>query len=433
MTTAWELSLELRGTGCQNVGMTSHATPHPTDVTTPSRRGRKGRRAAERRREDRPGSRPAIANARRLVVKIGSSSLTNARGRLDVAALRRFVDAVAERHAAGTEIVVVSSGAVAAGLAPLNLDRRPRDLADVQAAASVGQGMLIGQWADAFGAYDIPAGQLLLTAEDTIRRARYRNAGRTIETMLRMGAVPIINENDALVADELRFGDNDRLAALVSHLIRADALILLTDVDGLYDGPPTRPGATRIREVRSLDEIADVDVGGTGSSVGTGGMVTKLQSAAIAMDSGIPVVLTTAENARGALAGEAVGTMFHATGKRRARRHLWLQHAARADEAITVDAGAAEALKTGRASLLAAGILHVGPGLVAGDPVAIRDALGVEIARGIAAFDAEEIERMAGKQTVELAASLGEQYARPVVHLDDLVLVDAPFGGDGTE
>lgn len=366
--------------------------------------------------------RERVASAHRLVVKIGSSSLTGENGRLDVAALRRFVDVLAEKVRAGAEVVLVTSGAVAAGLGPLELARRPRDLATIQAASSVGQGMLIAAYADAFAAYGIPAGQLLLTAEDTVRRARYRNAGRTIDRLLALGAVPIINENDALVADELRFGDNDRIAALVSHLVRAEALLLLTDVDGLYDGPPSKPGSARIPEVSSLTEIAHVEVGGSGSAVGTGGMVTKLQSVAIATESGMPVVLTTTANARPALAGEPVGTCFAPTGKRRSRRQLWLAHAARTHGRLVVDAGAERALGGGRASLLAAGITAVEGELVAGDPVAIVGPEGREIARGIIGYDAEEVRAMLGKTTGEIVDELGEGYGRAVVHLDDLVL-----------
>lgn len=367
--------------------------------------------------------RARVASARRIVVKIGSSSLTNAQGRLDVAALRRFVDVLAEKVQGGAQVVLVTSGAVAAGLGPLELARRPRDLATIQAAASVGQGMLIAQYADAFAAYGIPAGQLLLTAEDTVRRARYRNAGRTIDRLLALGAVPIINENDALVADELRFGDNDRIAALISHLVRAEALVLLTDVDGLHDGPPSREGSQRIPEVASLEEIAHVEVGGTGSAVGTGGMVTKLQSVAIATESGMPVVLTTTANARAALAGEPVGTCFAPTGKRRSRRQLWLAHAARTHGRLIVDAGAERALAGGRASLLAAGITGVEGELIAGDPVSIEGPEGAEIARGIIAYDASEVREMLGKSTGAIVDELGEGYGRAIVHLDDLVLV----------
>lgn len=376
-------------------------------------------------------ARARIAAAKRIVVKIGSSSLTRANGRLDIAALRRFVDVLAERHAEGVEIVLVTSGAVAAGLGPLDLPSRPKDLATVQAAASVGQGLLIGQYADAFAAYGIPVGQLLLTTEDTVRRSRYRNVWRTVDRILALGGVPIINENDALVADGRGFGDNDRIAALTAHLVRAEGLLLLTDVNGLYDGPPSQEGTKRIPEVENLADIAHVEIGGSGSSVGTGGMVTKLRAAEIAVESGTPVILTTAASAREALRGEDVGTCFAAKDKRPSRRQLWLAHAAKTDGKIHVDEGAARAVASGRASLLAAGVTAIDDNLNASDPVSIVDPEGKEIARGLVAFDSSHVREMIGKSTDEIANELGEDYGRAVVHLDDLVLVGRSRGNPG--
>lgn len=368
-----------------------------------------------------PRQRVALAN--RVVVKVGSSSLTGEGGRLDAEALRQLVDVLAARHQSGTQIVLVTSGAVAAGLDPLNLDKRPRDLATVQAAASVGQGLLIAEYTDAFAKYGIPVGQLLLTAEDTVRRSRYRNAGRTLERLLKLGAVPILNENDALVADELRFGDNDRIAALVANLAHADAMVLLTDVDGLHDGPPSNPGSKRIPDVENLDEIEGIEVGGSGSKVGTGGMVTKLKSVAIATESGIPVVLTTVSQAREALAGDPVGTCFAATGKRRSRHHLWLKHAARTFGRVTIDEGAERALSGGKASLLAAGIVDVEGDFTGGDPISIITRDGREVARGMVSFHADEVSAMQGKSTTDLVDELGDAYGKAVVHLDHLVLM----------
>ncbi|MGO2111645.1 MAG: glutamate 5-kinase, partial [Pseudoclavibacter sp.] len=185
-----------------------------------------------------------LGSARRVVVKIGSSSLTEPDGLLAVDRLIAVTDALAERSAAGQEIVLVTSAAIAAGRGPLGMTSRPRDLAGAQAAASVGQGLLIARYTEAFAAHGVPVGQILLTAEDTFRRSRYRNAVRVFERLISAGVVPVVNENDAVAPDELTFGDNDRLAALVAQLVRADALMLLTDVDGLYDGPPSRHGAT---------------------------------------------------------------------------------------------------------------------------------------------------------------------------------------------
>src|SRR5215212_10066728 len=193
--------------------------------------------------------RATVRDAARLVVKVGSSSLTTAAGGLDPDRLERLVDALAARRAAGGQLVLVSSGAIAAGLAPLALPARPRDLATQQAAASVGQMLLVERYAAAFGRAGLTVGQVLLTADDLVRRAHYRNASRTLERLLSLGVVPVVNENDAVATEEIRFGDNDRLAALVAHLERADALILLSDVDGLYDGDPRRPGVQLLSEV----------------------------------------------------------------------------------------------------------------------------------------------------------------------------------------
>ena len=219
--------------------------------------------------------RRAVGTARRVVVKVGSSSLTGPDGRLDVTALRALVAVLAKRRLDGGQVVLVTSGAIAAGLMPLGLTGRPRDLATAQATASVGQGLLVARYTEAFAYHGLRVGQVLLTYEDTVRRNHYRNASRALERLLALGVVPIINENDVVATDELRFGDNDRLAALVSHLVRADALILLTDVDGLYDGPPTRPGTQRIGVVRSPAPNAARHIGGPGRPGGKGRVGTN--------------------------------------------------------------------------------------------------------------------------------------------------------------
>jgi glutamate 5-kinase len=367
-------------------------------------------------------SRDVLPAARRVVVKIGSSSLTGPDGRLDVGALRALVDVLAARHAAGGQVVLVTSGAISAGIGPLGLAARPRDLATMQAAASVGQGMLVARYTEAFAAHGIGVGQILLTAEDTVRRLRYKNAQRSLSRLLALGVVPVVNENDAVTTDELKFGDNDRLAALVSHLVKADALVLLTDVDGLHDAPPSRPGARRIPHVGDLAEVADVPVTARGSELGTGGMVTKLESVRIATASGVPVVLTRAANAAAALAGQDVGTFFAATGRRASARRLWIAHAARVRGRLHVDDGAARAVLGGRASLLPAGVTRVDGEFDAGDPVELVAPDGAVVARGLVAFDSHELPVLLGRQTAELREALGEGYDREIVHRDDLVL-----------
>ena len=251
------------------------------------------------------GRRPGVTGARRIVVKVGSSSLTTAAGGLDADRVDALVDVLAKVRSGGErEIVLVSSGAIAAGLAPLGLVRRPKDLARQQAAASVGQGLLVARYTASFARYGVRVGQVLLTSDDTSRRAHYRNAYSTLDQLLEMGAFPVVNENDTVATDEIRFGDNDRLAALVAHLVHADLLVLLSDVDGLYDGDPSTPGTSRIAEVSGPADLDGVTIGSAGKAgVGTGGMVTKVEAARIATAAGIPVVLTSASQVADALGG----------------------------------------------------------------------------------------------------------------------------------
>jgi glutamate 5-kinase len=384
-----------------------------------------------------------VGEARRIVVKVGSSSLTTASGGLDADRVDALVDVLAKVRNQGAarrasveggggrregggerEIVLVSSGAIAAGLAPLGLRRRPKDLARQQAAASVGQGLLVARYTASFARYGVRVGQVLLTSDDMSRRSHHRNASRTLDKLLAMGALPVVNENDTVATDEIRFGDNDRLAALVAHLVHADLLVLLSDVDGVYDGDPARPGTSRIGEVREPADLAHVEIGSTGKAgVGTGGMVTKVEAARIAAAAGVPVVLTSAVHAADALTGQDTGTFFHPTGKRTADRLLWLQHASTPQGALTLDDGAVQAVVDRRKSLLPAGIAAVEGEFSAGDPVELRDGRGQAVARGLVNFDAKEIPRLIGRSTRELARELGPAYEREVVHRDDLVVL----------
>ncbi|MFF1414306.1 glutamate 5-kinase [Streptomyces sp. NPDC058289] len=370
-------------------------------------------------------ARQGVLDARRIVVKVGSSSLTTAAGGLDADRVDALVDVLAKARSGGEkEIVLVSSGAIAAGLSPLGLRRRPTDLARQQAAASVGQGLLVARYTASFARYGVRVGQVLLTTDDTSRRAHYRNAYRTLDQLLAMGALPVVNENDTVATDEIRFGDNDRLAALVAHLVRADLLVLLSDVDGLYDGDPSQPGTSRIDEVRGPEDIAHVTIGSVGKAgVGTGGMATKVEAARIAAAAGIPVVLTSASQAADALAGRATGTLFHSTGRRSTDRLLWLQHASTPQGHLVLDDGAVRAVTERGSSLLPAGIASVEGDFVAGDPVELRAADGRAVARGLVNFDAKELPQLLGRSTRELARELGPEYEREVVHRDDLVLL----------
>jgi glutamate 5-kinase len=365
-----------------------------------------------------------VAAARRVVVKVGSSSLTTPVGGLDGDRVDALVDVLAARRRQGVEIVLVSSGAIAAGLAPLGLPRRPRDLATQQASASVGQGLLLARYSVAFARHGLTVGQVLLTADDVVRRSHYRNAHRTFRTLLNLGVVPVVNENDTVATDEIRFGDNDRLAALVAHLIHAELLVLLSDVEGLFDGDPRRAGATLLSDVTGPADLDRVTLGKPGSAgIGSGGMITKVEAARIATGAGIPVVLASIARASDALAGEAVGTRFAPTGSRTATRLLWLAHATTPRGSLHLDAGAVAAVVDRRLSLLPAGVTGVDGAFAAGDPVDLLDENGHAVARGLVNFDAMELPGLLGRSTRELARELGPAYEREVVHRDDLVLL----------
>ncbi|HET9872952.1 MAG TPA: glutamate 5-kinase [Propionibacteriaceae bacterium] len=365
-----------------------------------------------------------MARAQRVVVKVGSSSLTTSSGGIDPERIERLVDALSAARRAGREVVLVSSGAIAAGLSPLSLKSRPRDLATQQAAASVGQGLLMGYYTHLFGERGLRVGQVLLTVDDVTRKGNYRNAYRTFARLLEFGVVPIVNENDTVATHEIRFGDNDRLAALVAHLVHAEALILLSDIDSLYTSNPHRPGARRVTDVRGDEDLAAIDTSSRGSAVGTGGMVTKIEAARIATSAGIPVVLTLADSAGEALLGTEVGTLFHPTGKRRPTRLLWLKHASDAQGELVLDAGAVRAVVQRKASLLPAGITAVAGTFTAGDPVNLVGPDGIVVARGLANYDSDELPELLGRTTHDLIAQFGAGYDRTVVHRDALVVLD---------
>ena len=366
--------------------------------------------------------RAAIAQAERVVVKVGSSSLTTPDGRLDTARQSTLVDVLAEHVVGhGRQIVLVTSGAVAAGIGPLGLPRRPGALATQQAAASVGQGLLLAHYTDRFRAHGVTVGQVLLTTSDLTRRAHYSNARHTLECLLSFDVVPIVNENDTVATH--RHGDNDRLAALVGHLIRADAVILLSDIDALYDSHPQAPGSRAVRLVSGEADLAGLDIGGSGSDVGSGGMATKVNAAVIATSGGIPVVLTSAELAREALRGDEVGTLFEPARRPLSARYLWLAHATRSEGSLVLDDGAVAAVVDRRKSLLPAGIVEVRGEFSAGRPVDLLDSHGQLVARGLSAYGADELPAMLGRSTRDLAAELGPQFEREVVHADDLVVL----------
>ncbi|MEU0496005.1 glutamate 5-kinase [Mycobacterium sp. NPDC006124] len=362
--------------------------------------------------------REAVRTARSVVVKIGTTALTNAKGMFDATRVASLVDAIEARMTAGSDVVIVSSGAIAAGIEPLRLTRRPTDLATKQAAASVGQVALVNAWTAAFDRYDRTVGQVLLTAHDIAMRVQHTNAQRTLDRLRALHAVAIVNENDTVATNEIRFGDNDRLSALVAHLVGADALVLLSDIDGLYDADPRKGNARFISEVVGADDLDGVIAGG-GSRLGTGGMASKLSSALLAADAGVPVLLAAAADATAALTDASVGTVFAPRSERMTSRRFWVRYAAESTGALMLDDGAVRAVVGQRRSLLPAGITEVSGRFHGGDVVELRALDGTVVARGVVAYDATELATMVGRSTSDLPAEM----RRPAVHADDLVAV----------
>lgn len=360
--------------------------------------------------------REAVRTARSIVVKIGTTALTNPSGVFDAGRLAALADAIESRMKAGTDVVIVSSGAIAAGIEPLGLSRRPTDLATKQAAASVGQVALVNSWSAAFDRYDRTVGQVLLTAHDISQRVQHTNAARTLDRLRALHAVAIVNENDTVATNEIRFGDNDRLSALVAHLVGAEALVLLSDIDGLYDADPRKGDARLIREVAGPGDLDGV-IAGQGSRLGTGGMASKLSSALLAADAGVPVLLAAAADAAAALTDASVGTVFAARPARMSARKFWVRYAAEAAGALTLDAGAVRAVVGQRRSLLPAGITALAGKFFGGDVVELHDPDGTMVGRGVVAYDAAELATMIGRSTADLPVEL----RRPAVHADDLV------------
>jgi len=367
----------------------------------------------------------AVASAcPRLVIKVGSSLLVDSSG-VRRAWLEGLVAEIAVARARGQDVIVVSSGAIALGAARLGLEKGGRGcLADAQAAAAVGQIALSGLWAELLAAHGLTAAQMLLTLEDLEDRGRYLNVTATLSRLLDAGAVPVINENDSVATEEIRFGDNDRLAARVAQAARASAVLLLSDVDGLYDRHPKEEGAVLLSEVRGVSpEIHAMASGESGSGLGSGGMTSKLQAAEIAGRAGIALAIASglhdAPVARAT--GESIGTLFLPRARRGARK-AWLGGRLRMKGALVVDAGAAAALGRG-SSLLAKGVVAVEGSFTRGDAVAIRTAEGAIIAHGLAEYDAGECVRLLGTHSSEQADVLGYAPRSAIVHRDQLVLL----------
>jgi glutamate 5-kinase len=366
-------------------------------------------------------SRRRLAEARRVVIKVGSSLIDSS----PAGRPAQIADQVAALIADGREVVVVSSGAIALGMRALRMERRPTAVARLQAAAAVGQNKLLLHWQNGFAVHGLVVAQLLVTHDDLADRRRFINARWTLREVLDAGAVPVINENDTVATEEIKYGDNDRLATLVCNLTGAHALIILTDVDGVLDAPPEL-GGQRISEVGESGELAAAIGGPGGSGLGSGGMASKIQAARSAARHGVVTAIANGATPgviTALLAGEDVGTAFVPSGDRiRSRKH-WIAYSGRPTGAIVVDAGARTALTTAGRSLLPAGVLRVQGRFEMGDPVSLLDEDGTEFARGLAAYSAEDVARIAGLQSADIEPTLGYKYLDEVVHRDDLVLL----------
>ncbi|MFN2556215.1 MAG: glutamate 5-kinase [Nitriliruptorales bacterium] len=369
---------------------------------------------------------PRFPRPRLTVVKVGSNSLRGQGGRLDREQIRALADQVAAIRAAGTDVVLVSSGAVAAGLGLLGIDERPADLVTLQSAASVGQGELVHTYQQHLLHHGLTCGQVLLTQDDFVRRHRYLNARATLRRLLDLAAVPIVNENDVVATEELAYGDNDHLAALVASMLEAQLLLLLSDVEGLYDADPNIvPDARLVGRVDDLTLIEPTTIGGAGSFVGSGGMRTKVEAARVAVLSACHAVVANARRPRvveEAVDGAAVGTWFVAQPRRLEARRLWIGFALNPHGRVHVDAGAVAALTRGGTSLLAVGVTGVEGTFSPGDAVEVVGPDGSIVARGLINYDPSDLERIAGRSTATAVHSFGPGYAREVVHRDDLVI-----------
>ncbi|MGH2727475.1 MAG: glutamate 5-kinase [Actinomycetota bacterium] len=359
-----------------------------------------------------------LSKVRSLVVKVGSSSLTAADGGLDEAQVHRLAAELGRVRRKGISCVLVSSGAIAAGLAPLGLKRRPTDIPSLQAAASVGQGVLMHSYQRAFARRKMNVGQVLLTQDDFIRRKGYLNARAALNRLLALGVVPIVNENDTVAVEEIRFGDNDRLAALVANLVHADLLVILSDVEGVHASDPSRGGGTEV--IDQIEDLAALPVqrSTAGSHIGSGGIVSKIEAAKIATASGVGVVVANGrrENVLAdVLAGRRVGTYVPPRALRGPSRKLWIAFAQTPRGAIVVDDGARRALVEGGKSLLPAGVVGHRGRFAAGDAVEVETPDGVVFAKGLVNYASDEVDGVRGRSI--------RGGGREIIHRDSLVIL----------
>lgn len=368
---------------------------------------------------------PRLDDFRRIVVKVGSSLLVDSQaGKLNEAWLASLADDLASLHGDKRDLLVVSSGAIALGRAVLKLPPGPLKLEDSQAAAAVGQIALAHTWTEALRRHQITSGQVLVTLGDTEERRRYLNARSTIDKLLEWRALPVINENDTVATTEIRYGDNDRLAARVATMVSADLLVLLSDVDGLYDAPPgTTASAKHVPRVERITPAIEAMAGAAGSELSRGGMLTKVEAAKIVTGAGTHMIIASGrvDHPLRAIAEGARSTWFLAAGNPVTARKKWIAGSLEPKGTLTIDAGAVAALRRGK-SLLPAGVTRVDGSFARGDAVIIRGPDGAEIARGLCAYDADDAKKISGRSSTDIASILGFSGRSEMVHRDDLVV-----------
>lgn len=372
-------------------------------------------------------ARERLREAKRIVVKVGTSTLTHETGKLNLHRIDLLLREIADLKNQGKEMILVSSGAIAAGLGKLGLAQKPDSIPEKQAVAAIGQGVLMHIYEKLFAEYGQVMGQVLLTKENSVQHHQYIHSRNSLLAQLSMGAIPVINENDAVAVDEIKIGDNDNLSAMVATLVDADALIILSDIEGLYTAnPATHPEAELIAEIPEITPEVEAIAGGAGSKLGTGGMMTKIQAAQIAMSAGVTMVIASGsrENVlRDILTGQNIGTVFPARESHLRVRKSWLAFGKRLAGEIVVDAGCAKAMREQGASILPAGVTACAGEFAAGSTVRVLTASQQEIARGIVNFSAGDLQKILGCRTEKLTEILNGDVPTEVIHRDNMVLM----------
>ena len=372
-------------------------------------------------------ARQRLQEAKRIVVKVGTSTLTHETGKLNLNRIDKLIREIADLKNQGKEMILVSSGAIAAGLGKLGLDKKPDSIPEKQAVAAIGQGVLMHIYEKLFAEYGQVMGQVLLTKENSVQHHQYIHSRNSLLAQLAMGAVPVINENDAVAVDEIKIGDNDNLSAMVATLVDADALIILSDIEGLYTAnPATHPEAELISEIPEITPQVESIAGGAGSKLGTGGMMTKIQAAQIAMSAGVTMVIASGSREgvlREVLNGQNIGTVFPARESHLRVRKSWLAFGKRLAGEIVVDAGCAAAMRDKGSSLLPAGVVACAGDFAAGSTVRVLTETQQEIARGIVNFDMSTLSRVMGHKSEEITRLVGENVPEEVIHRDNMVLM----------